>query len=255
MRSRVAIILTSLIASMLAFAAPVAAADFGNCANNYPNGINFAGYDGPSGGQKHGVSATIDGQVIHQCSNPGFIVTTGSFAWVGLDGGGGSDGNVIMQLGDGECRDPGINGCDSGFHWYYAWGRDASATGCAGFSHRNSSPQTLSGYDGAAHDFKVYHQNNAWRFFIGSTQVTSVSEASMCWTPTNATWFEETWDPGDALGGSLADKLGTNLANYANAENGGFFWASFPSTCKYNPAAPRHCVRVNSTSFNVWTDR
>lgn len=255
MKRRWVLVVISLLAAQIAFAAPVAAADFGNCTNTHSN--QFAGFDGPHGGQKHGVSGTIDGQTLHQCSNPGFIVTTGSFAWVAIEGNGGANhsGDILMQLGAGECRDPGFNGCDSGFKWYYAWGRDPSAPGCTGYSYRAAAPQTINGIDGATHDYKIYHQTNQWRFFIGASQKYAISESELCWTPTNAVWFEETWDNGDALGGSAGNHLTTALANYANAENGGFFWTNFTGACTYPQGAPRHCSRVDATTFDVWTDR
>jgi hypothetical protein len=252
---RLSTALALLLASQLAFAVPVAAADFGNCANNYPNGITFAGYNGPQGTTKYGVAGILDTQTLHQCSNPGFIVTTGSFAWNALDGGGGSDGNVIMQIGTGECRDPGVNGCDSGFHAYYAWGRDASATGCSGFSHRNATPQNISDPDGQPHDMKVQWSSGGWQFYIGNTLYRTLGLSNICWTPHNATWFEEAWDSGDALGGSIGDHERTNQANYQNTKGGGFFFTNFPTTCTFPQSVPRHCVQVNSNTFDVWTDR
>lgn len=71
----------------------------------------------------------------------------------------------------------------------------------------------------------------------------------------NATWFEESWDSGDALGGSSGDHLVTAQANYQNTKNGPFYWATFVSPCTFNPASPRHCVYATATSFHVWTAR
>lgn len=139
--------------------------------------------------------------------------------------------------------------------YLYAWGRHTSALGCAGFMNRRATPFFLSGYDGAAHDYKIYHQNNRWRFLIGVTERTSIAESELCWTPTVAWWFSETWDSGDALGGSLGDKLRTQLTNYATAETGGFTFTAFSGACTFNWSAPYHCSRINGTTFDVWTDR
>ncbi len=210
-----------------------------------------------NGQQKHGVSGTIEGQDLHQCGNPGFVETSGTFAWSALlDGGVGNGGGaVILQIGLGKCRDPFNFGCGSDMRYLWAWGRDSSAPGCQGWSHVNPAPSSVGSWDGAAHDFKVYHQNNSYRFFIGNSQVAGISEASICWTPTRAQWFSETWDDGDALGGSVGNTLVTSSTNYANSENGGFFWTNLSAPCRFADDGPRHCRIVNATSLKTWTER
>jgi hypothetical protein len=203
------LVIAIALASIHAFFNPsaAAAADTANCQEleiaQHTSGDEF--YDG---GAKHGVSGTIDGQDLHQCTQPGPIEQSGTFGWSALgDGGSGSGGgSVIMQIGIGKCRIPGFN-CGSDMRFMWAWGRDSSAPGCSGWSHITANVQTLSGWDGAAHDYKVYHKNNYWRFYVGLTEKANIPDSWICWTPTRAWWFSETWDSGDALGGTSGNHL------------------------------------------------
>jgi hypothetical protein len=209
-------------------------------------------------GNRHGASGTIDGQNLNECLNPAFIETSGTFAWSAV----GNNGffNDLVQIGIGKCRAPGFNACGDAMRWGWAWGRDAASPGCAGFSNRLPTLTAIMGYDGAAHDYKVYHKTNRWRVYVGVNEKASVSEAEICWTPNVAEWFSETWDPGDALGGTVGNKLRTASTNYANAEDGGFFWTSFPGpfpneACSQEPGGVYKCRIANATAFDAWTDR
>ncbi len=229
--------------------------DAANCSARTSHSAGAEAY--VSGQQKHGASGTIEGQNLDQCTNPAGIQTSGTFAWSALEDGGtgNSGGAVILQIGIGKCRDFGNFGCGSDMRYLWAWGRDSTAPGCAGWSHIDPVPNSVGTWDGAAHDFKVYHQNNYYRFFIGANQVASVAERSICWTPTRAQWFSETWDDGDALGGSAGNPLVTSSTNYANAENGGFFWTSLSAPCRFPGDSLRHCSIVSPTSLKTWTER
>lgn len=113
-------------------------------------------------------------------------------------------------------------------------------------------------YASAAHDFKVYHRANEWRFFVDTTKVGWVGEASICWTPKLAVWFSETWDFGDQIGGTVANKFGVTSTYYANTEGGGFFWTNFnaANACNYGGAgAPFFCDVTGTRSYDTWTDR
>lgn len=232
---------------------PTFAADNAHC---NPDGLWQAGMI--VNGQKHGASGTIDGQDLNQCTSPDLFETSGTFAWSAVQNGGWPE--TIVQIGIGKCRDPGNFGCGSDMRYLWAYGRNPNAPGCSGKSLRIPAPSSLSGYDGAAHDYKVYHKNNAWRVYVGNTEKTSVSESEVCWTPAEAVWFSETWDTGDALGGSVGNKLVTNSTNYANAENGGFFWTNFPGpfpneACSAEPGGVRKCQITGAQKFQTWTDR
>lgn len=110
----------------------------------------------------------------------------------------------------------------------------------------------------AQHDFKVYHQSNEWKFFVGSTQVYSIAESSICWSPIQSSWFGETWDAGDQMGGSAASHMHVTLMNYATTENGGFFWTNFnaANACNYaagQAPAAYQCDIVDTRSVDIWT--
>ena len=256
MRSRVIALLLAIV-YQFSSAAPAFAADNANCSDDGLAHYHFAGDEYYNGGQKHGASGTIDGQDLHQCTNPDGVEVSASFAWSALgDGGSGmGGGSVIMQIGIGKCRAPGFFGCGSDMRYLWAWGRDPSAPGCSGWSHIDATPNSLSGYDGAAHDYKVYHKDDRYRFYVGTTEKTSIPESWICWTPTRAWWFSETWDGGDALGGSLSNHLRTISTNYANAEDGGFFWTGLAAPCKWPGGGIYHCTVVSATQVDTWTDR
>lgn len=230
---------------------PASANHTANCNDLYQNRWSGQKVDGA----KHGASGTLEGQALDQCTNPGGIEVSGSFAFSNVERQG--TANSIVQIGIGRCRKPGINGCDSTMRNYWAWGRDSSAPGCAGFASRGPEPELVSNWSGAAADYKVYHKTDRWRFYIGLTEVKSIPEGSICWTATDASWFGESWDVGDAIGGTVANKFRISLTNYANAENGGFFWTAFnaAANCNISVGAPYLCDIVNGTTIDIWTNR
>lgn len=112
-------------------------------------------------------------------------------------------------------------------------------------------------YDNAQHDYKVYHTANVWKLLVDSTLKSSVGEASICWSPAKSSWFGETWDQGDQLGGTAASHLPVTLMNYATAEDGGFFWTNLTPgpVCNYNNAPPAayQCSITSAKSIDLWT--
>lgn len=247
-------ILVSLIMVVLLVAQPVGPAlanHTANCNDLYQNRWSGQTADGA----KHGASGTLEGQALDQCANPGPIEISGSFAFSNVERQG--TANSIVQIGIGRCRKPGINGCDSTMRNYWAWGRDSSAPGCSGFASRGPEPELVSNWSGAAADYKVYHKTDRWRFYIGPTEVNSIPEGSICWTATVASWFGESWDVGDAIGGTAANKFRISSTNYANAENGAFAWTTFnaAAACNISVGAPYLCDIVNATTIDVWTNR
>lgn len=238
----------------LVWAPIAAAADNANCSvdNTRFSGMAFS----QTGVQKHGVAGTIDGQSLNQCLNPVPVVEkSGTTAWSALGDAGGS--NTIMQMGTGRCREFLWPDCTWNMEFYWAWGIDPEAPGCSGWARQIPQPLRIAGRDGAAHDYKIYHKDNRWRFYVGVNEKRSLPEGDICWTPTIAWWFSESWDDGDALGGSVGNKLRTKLTNYANVENGQFFWTSFnaANACSFPQGAPRFCDVIDGTTFDTWTNR
>lgn len=78
---------------------------------------------------------------------------------------------------------------------------------------------------------------------------------SICWTPTRAVWFGESWDSGDAIGGSAGNHVKLTSAHYEATVGG--TWSS-PS---FNPGAncplitlPKYkCVAQNGQAIDFWT--
>jgi hypothetical protein len=208
-----------------------------------------------TGVQKHGAAAIIEGQTLNQCTNPGPFEGNGTWAWAALGDGGGS--NTILQVGTGRCREFLNSDCTWNMEYYWTWGIDPEAPGCTGWARTLPTPFQANGWDGASHEYKVYHQSNAWKFYAGSTLLRTQPEADICWTPTIAWWFNESWDNGDALGGTSANHLRTSYMRYANTENGAFSYTGFsPSAnCTFNPGSGRFCDIVSSTSYDAWTNR
>lgn len=238
----------------LALVAPVAAVDAQNCADaDYHNRWSGHGIAGAF----HGNSGTADGQDLKQCLNPVVpIEKNGTFYFTNVERGG--TFNDIVQVGMAKCRQPGTT-CGSSMFYARGWGRTSSTPGCSGKTDvfPTMTPVSLS-WNGAARDYKVYHQNNAWRMFIGTNEVYNVAESEICWTPGVASWFGESWDIGDAIGGSVGDHLRVTSTNTTAAENGGFTFTGFnaAAACSYGiVSGPFFCDIINGTTLDVWTDR
>jgi hypothetical protein len=240
---------------MLVFLVPSATLGAGTA--NCSEGGQVSRWRGQSvtdAGQKHGVSGTAEAYSLAQCANPGLIEISGSFYFSNITPNNGGF-NDVVQIGMGNCR---AANCLAGMHYYSGWGRTSTTPGCSGFSSRAPLVTNEGTYAVAAHDFKVYHQVNEWRFFVGGTNVGSVGEASICWTPKLAVWFSETWDFGDQIGGTAANKFSVASTNYANAEGGGFVFTSFnaANACNYGGAgAPFFCDLTGARSYDTWTNR
>jgi hypothetical protein len=253
-RPHVILLMTiALFGYQVAFAPVVAAADALNCtsedSNNRWSGHSLAGgYDGNSG--------TAEGQDLHQCNNPALIERNGTFYFTNVEHGG--TFNDIVQVGMAKCRWPNTT-CGSDMFYARGWGRTHTTPGCSGSSDVFPSVARVSlSWNGAARDYKVYHLNNRWRMFIGTNEVYSVPEASICWSPGLASWFGESWDIGDAIGGSAGNHLRITETNTAATENGGFTYTGFNASaaCNYGiVSGPFFCDIVNGTTLDIWTNR
>jgi len=252
MRRSITALLSALI---LALSLPSTAlgAETANCSED-SQVSRWRGQSYSDAGQKHGTSGTAEAHSLAQCTNPDLIERSGSFYFSNITPNNGGF-NDIVQIGMGNCRSA---NCVGGMRYYSGWGRTSTTPGCTGFSSRFPAVLDEGAYVSAAHDFKVYHQTNAWRFYVGTTQVGSVGEASICWTPKLAVWFSETWDFGDQIGGTPGNKFSVTSTNYANAEGGGFVFTNFnaANACNYGGAgAPFFCDITGARSYNTWTDR
>ena len=256
-RLTVAILAASLALSIRPL--PVAANHTANCSEpgaavNRWTGVEVAG-------NKHGAAGRLEGQSLDMCTAPEPTwEASGSFAFVNVVGPGMYD---IVQAGIGRCRAAFLPDCSWNMEVIATWGRTDASPGCAWMGDVWPIARRVAAYDGATWDYKVFHKENRWRMYRGGTQIASVGEASICWTPRAAQWFDESHDFGDAIGGFPQDKHVISDMNYANAEGGGFFWTNFnpDANCHIGPGAPNpngppfRCDIATSRSVHIWTSR
>ncbi len=227
--------LLALVTYRLATPATSLAAATTNCSEG-PLAVNHWRGEVVAGGQKHGSSGTVPGRILNMCTSPGLFEVDGTFYFSNIEAVAPSFRDIV-QIGFGQGRSPTLSG---GMFYTYGWGRSSTTAGCGTFSNHDPFATQVGAYVVAQHDFKVYHQTNFWRLFVDAAQKVAISEGSICWTPGRATWFGETWDSGDQLGGTAALKLPITLMNYANAENGGFQFTNLNAAqaCNYNSDPP-----------------
>jgi hypothetical protein len=252
-RKGVAVGLLVLLAYQATVPQSTLAAGTANCQEG-PLAVNHWRGQAVSGGQKHGTSGTVPGRVLSMCTGPGVPVEIdGTFYFSNVEPAAGSFRDIV-QIGFGQGRSPTLF---NGMRYYTGWGRSTSTSGCAGFSNRDPIAVDAGAYVNAQHDYKVYHQTNNWRLYVDSTQKLAVGESSICWTPGRSTWFGETWDAGDQLGGTQADHLPVTLMNYTNSEGGGFVFTNLNAAqaCNYNadPPAVYRCDITGTRSIEIWT--
>lgn len=234
----------------LALPAPVAANHTASCSDG---GQTNRWKGNEARGAKHGAQAVLDSQTLNQCTSPGLFEISGSFAFVNVE----ADAfNDIVQIGVGVCRWPGLS-CSSEMRVYWAWGRTSSSPGCSGYSSRGPTIDYIQMHDGHSHTYKVWHSANKWRVYIDGVEKKWVDESEICWTPTSASFFGESFDYGDSIGGESTNHYTFSGAKYANAEGGAFSSTSFASPCNYGAGAPviYKCSVTSGTSFDIWTSR
>lgn len=210
-------------------------------------------------GDRHGVSAYLEGQTLKMCTHESVFEKNGTFAFVNIEG---HAFNDIIQVGIGRCRFPFYGECTWGMETYYAWGRTQSSEGCDIWQDRLPSAHFTPGvaYDGQTHDYKIHHADDYWNIYVDHTRVMRVGEVSLCWNwgrpSRDASWFGESLDQGDAIGGSVGNKYSISSANYANQENGGFYWTGWNPGAACNLGGGIYkCDITSSRSLLLWTDR
>lgn len=242
----------ALLASTVQLVAPPEAAAAGTTTCN-PDGNRWKGHASQSATQRHGAAASFQGLVLQLCTNPGILETSGSFAFSNVTP---SDGgfNDIIQIGMGKCF---TANCGSGMRIYSGWGRDSRTPGCNGEQDRFPAVEDQADWVQATHDYKIYHQNNWWRYTVDGVEYHATPEDSVCWTPRVAVWFGESIDYGDQIGGTTADKLDVTLTRYATIENGTMYATSFNAAdfCNYGNGAPFYCDIVGTRALKIWTNR
>ena len=238
----------------LAFPRTTLAAGTASCSDIYHS--YWRGQQVGGVGTKHGASGTASGYALQICTSPVGISTDGSWYFSNVVSNTHA-ANDIIQVGYGQERCP---FCPQGENYFVAWGRTGNEPGgCEGLSDRSPTSSSVGTSPAGSHTYGVNHVANEWRFYIdGAVKGTSVPEGSICWSPSYAVWFSETWDFGDQMGGLAGDKLHVTGTTYQNTEGGGFVYTSFNSAnaCNYVAnGSPYFCDVTTTTSLDFWTSR
>jgi hypothetical protein len=212
-------------------------------------------------GYLHGASARLDGQSLDMCLNPTPVIEiSASFAFSNIEGPGFND---IVQIGLGRCRFPMLADCTWSMEVYTGWGRTSSSPGCSGMSDVLPIATRVADHDFSTHTYKIQHASNQWHFYRETTQYLAIPESAICWSQDEATWFNESFDLGDALGGVSAEKYRISSTKYAVSEGGTFQATNFNAnnSCAIGPGwpdvngPPFFCDLTGTDNFDVWTAR
>ncbi len=201
-------------------------------------------------GSPDGVSANLEHQTLSMCQPPAAIELNGTFAYVNIEGPPGIL-NDIIQSGMGQCRGP--FACDAGMHAFAGYGIENSSPGCAGFQDIVPILDKYAWPSGTI--YQVYHQSNVWKFYAGGFLLKSIPESAVCWAPAAATWFGESLDVGDAIGGSVTDHFFITSMKSTQTEGGAFAYTNLDSTraCSINSTGNHFCDLVGPSSLAIWS--
>lgn len=238
----------------LSLAPPVLGAETANCSSSNDANRHQGQKDASSTGERHGAQAVYEAQTLQQCTSPAGIERSASLVFANIEPNP-IGVNSIIQSGAGNCRS--VN-CPAGMRYYSGVGIDSTAPGCSGFQPRAPILTDEGGWTSASHTYRVQHTSNQWQMYVDSTLVRSMSESQICWRPQTASWFAETFDPGDQMGGTPTNPYAISSASRMTAENGAFAATAFNSGagCTYQGSfGVYHCDVTGSRSLNIWTDR
>lgn len=250
MRAGLRFVMALVVSGWLAVSLPATAlaADYGECGDiqivNRHSGWLL-------GGAKQGVRAVLDGQSLNVCQGgfPGTDIIRASFAWVNIQG---PDGWDIVQIGRGKCYDgTGFSQCNGKQNYIWGWGR-----GSCGLS-KAPSTVNLGAASTSSLTYIVQHNSTAWAGYVNGSVRAQVGNGEICWTPSAATWFTETWDSGDALGGSASNRYTINQMYYQNSRGGLYQSLNLDpgANCNIPGGGIYKCDITSSNSVDTWTVR
>lgn len=228
----------------------VSASDSANCSESGYK-YRFRGYvTDVWPDHRFGMRSIIDYQGLNQCTNPRVGEGSASLAWIGLEGPDGPDHDNVVQIGIGVCRSPTI-ACSTATRDWWAWGREE----CPGLMDVVPTPHFLGTLSGGTL-YSVSLHDGAFHLTTGSGVHIDVGTGQVCWNPVDATSTTESWDFGDALGGSAANHLGFSSLAFQTSE-GGAWLALSPASC--NVTAGNSIFKCTGLGgghkIEVWTDR
>lgn len=109
--------------------------------------------------------------------------------------------------------------------------------------------------------FTIDGSGSLYQFWIGSSNVASLSRSVICWFPNEAVVFTEAWDQGDAVGGTAGNHYGLSFMQYRTTNGGTWFNPTWDTSrsCALSfigtTSPPYYCDIVGSGSIEVWTSR
>lgn len=177
----------------------------------------------------------------------------GSAVYVSIEEDGGHAYD-IAQVGVYKCEYA-IAMCTGSIGQFYAWGRHNSQPGCSGFSNVEPLGTRVGGLPSGTWFFEVLRTSSAWKFSINGVVVESLPASTICWTRKRASWVGESWDTGDAIGGSAANPFALLGALYEPSVAGQWLSPSWSlgDMCNVSSAAKYKCNATNGQAFNLWT--
>lgn len=159
----------------------------------------------------------------------------------------------IVQVGLGKCKSPQAqnSGCDGTLNILRAWGRNV-ATGCG-----NTVVPWVVKIGEAATGLNTYNVSKGgttWSFKYNGVVLDAVPTADTCWPTAKASWFGESYDRGDAIGGDAANHQRLTNALYLSV--GQWLSPSFAGgDCPDQSGEPPdyRCLRINGQAIDFWT--
>jgi hypothetical protein len=254
LRSVTAVVI-AFILSMTNTAYVVAGSNTAPCQGSYTNRHSGWSDTGP----RQGARALFPAQSLSLCTTIEPWTIAGSFAFVNIEGPNSGSGYNIVQIGVGRCRRPLSSDCDGQMRWYWAWGRDSAGYPCGNVL---PMPVSVGLWDGTASYYMVTHSGSYWRGYVDGVEKANVPDwfLSCSWSPARATWFTETWNYGDSLGGSATNKFELRHMQYQATKGGAwtFVNADPSSPCSFVPpkeTPPFYYDVYASDEVQTWTDR
>jgi hypothetical protein len=176
--------------------------------------------------------------------------------WVAIDDNGGHKFDLV-QAGRIACEGS-QPACDQGQKKFWAWGRHPDGPGCTGFSEVPPIAQSVGTWSAGTDDFIVARSGGFFKVYVDGVFQNQVAEGSICWAKKRALWAGETWDRGDAMGGSAGNKFALTGAFYQTTIGGNWLNPGFGigAQCVNNPDVepPYFCVTPSTNSLSIWAD-
>jgi hypothetical protein len=175
-----------------------------------------------------------------------------STAWVAIQGPGPND---IVQVGMGACGPIAGGGCNNAMQDGYAWGRTQSSPGCSAYTSRAPTGTWL----GAWSPGGIFQITEAANHSVRMTTpkfVVTLQGASACWTNRYVSLFNESFDFGDALGGTSLAPFWFASKSYQQTAGGA--WFGLASLCNArNPLGLETVFRCAPAGDRIqtWTAR